>query len=146
VSILCLILNPILNQNPIKINRALISVFDKTGVVELAQSLTNRGVEILSTGGTAKHLQAAGLDVVQVKKVSQGRPHIVDAMKNGQIALVFNTTWGKQALKDSYSLRRAALMGQIPYFTTAAGARAAVSAITTLAKDDYDVMSLQDYG
>ena len=119
---------------------------DKQLMVPLAEQLLELGFTVVATGGTAKHLQAAGLDVEQVKKVSQGRPHIVDAMKNGQIALVFNTTWGKQALKDSYSLRRAALMGQIPYFTTAAGARAAVSAITTLAKDDYDVMSLQDYG
>lgn len=119
---------------------------DKQMMVPLAEHLIELGFEVVATGGTAKFLQDAGLDVQRVHKVSQGRPHIVDAMKNGQIALVFNTTWGKQALKDSYSLRRAALMGGIPYFTTAAGARAAVAAITALAKDDYDVMSLQDYG
>ncbi len=119
---------------------------DKKMMEPLAEQLLELGFTVVATGGTAKHLQAAGLDVAQVKKVSQGRPHIVDAMKNGQIALVFNTTWGKQALKDSYSLRRAALMGQIPYYTTSAGARAAVAAITALAQEDYDVMSLQGYG
>jgi len=119
---------------------------DKQIMVPLAEQLLKLGFKVVATGGTAKYLQAAGLDVEQVKKVSQGRPHIVDAMKNGKISLVFNTTWGKQALKDSYSLRRAALTAQIPYFTTAAGARAAVAAISALAKDNYDVMSLQDYG
>ena len=119
---------------------------DKQMMVPLAEELIALGFGVVATGGTAKFLQDAGLDVERVKKVSEGRPHIVDAMKNGQIALVFNTTWGKQALKDSASLRRAALMGQIPYFTTAAGGRAAVAALTALAKDDYEVMSLQDYG
>ena len=119
---------------------------DKQMMVPLAERLIELGFGVVATGGTAKFLQDAGLDVEPIKKVSQGRPHIVDAMKNGQIALVFNTTWGKQALKDSSSLRRAALMGGIPYFTTAAGARAAVAAITALANNDYDVMSLQNYG
>jgi carbamoyl-phosphate synthase large subunit len=66
-------------------------------------------------------------------------------MKNGEIALVFNTTSGKQSLKDSYSLRRTALTQKIPYFTTASAAKAAVSAISDLAVEDYDVKSLQDY-
>ncbi len=118
---------------------------DKKLMEPLAEQLLALGFALVATGGTAKHLQAIGLDVEHIKKVSQGRPHIVDAMKNGQISLVFNTTWGKQALKDSYSLRRAALMGQIPYFTTAAGARSAVAAIKALAKNNYEVMSLQDY-
>ncbi len=119
---------------------------DKQLMVSLAEQLIQMGFDVIATGGTAKHLQAAGLDVERIKKVSEGRPHIVDAMKNGQIALVFNTTWGKQAIKDSFSIRRAALTAGIPYFTTAAGAKAAVAAITALAKHDYDVMSLQDYG
>ncbi len=118
---------------------------DKQMMVPLAKQLLARGFNLVATGGTAKFLQNAGLDVARVKKVSEGRPHIVDSMKNGQIALVFNTTWGKQALKDSASLRRAALMASIPYFTTAAGASAAVAALTALSKEDYDVMSLQDY-
>ncbi|MCF6274328.1 MAG: carbamoyl-phosphate synthase large subunit, partial [Robiginitomaculum sp.] len=119
---------------------------DKPMIVPLTEELLALGFDVVATGGTAKFLQDAGLDVAKIKKVSQGSPNIVDAMKSDKIALVFNTTWGKQALKDSSSLRRAALMGGIPYFTTAAGARAAVAAITVLAKHDYDVMSLQDYG
>ncbi len=119
---------------------------DKHLMTALAQDLLELGFDVVATGGTAKYLQKAGAHVERVKKVSEGRPHIVDAMKNGQIALVFNTTWGKQALRDSYSIRRAALMGGIPYFTTASGASAAVQAIKALAKHDYDVMSLQDYG
>jgi carbamoyl-phosphate synthase large subunit len=118
---------------------------DKPGMVKLAQDLIRLGFSIVATGGTAKFLQSEGLDIEFVKKVHEGRPHIVDAMKNGEIALVFNTTWGKQSLKDSFSLRRNALTGNIPYFTTASGARAAVAAIADLAEADYDVMSLQDY-
>jgi len=102
---------------------------DKHLMIPLAQNLLKLGFDVVATGGTAKYLQEAGLNVEQVKKVSEGRPHIVDAMKNGQIALVFNTTWGKQALKDSFSIRRAALTAGIPYFTTASGASAAVQAI-----------------
>ncbi|MBL4854063.1 MAG: carbamoyl-phosphate synthase large subunit [Robiginitomaculum sp.] len=119
---------------------------DKPMMVPLAEELIQMGFDVIATGGTAKFLQDAGLDVERIKKVSEGRPHIVDAMKNGQIALVFNTTWGKQALKDSFSIRRAALTAGIPYFTTASGAKSAIAAITALAQDDYDVMSLQDYG
>jgi len=118
---------------------------DKPVMIPLAKDLLALGFDIVATGGTAKFLQAEGLDVKQIKKVHEGRPHVVDAMKNGEISLVFNTTWGKQSLKDSFSLRRSALTGQIPYFTTASGARAAVAAISDLAKADYDVMSLQDY-
>ena len=119
---------------------------DKDAMVLLAEGLIKLGFTVIATGGTAKFLQDKGLDVERVKKVSEGRPHIVDAIKNGKIALVFNTTWGKQSLKDSFSLRRAALTNKVPYFTTVSGSRAAVAALQDLAKADYDVMSLQDYG
>ena len=119
---------------------------DKDAMIPMAEGLIKLGFTVIATGGTAKFLQEKGLDVERVKKVSEGRPHIVDAIKNGQIALVFNTTWGKQSLKDSFSLRRAALTNKVPYFTTVSGSRAAVAAMTDLAKADYDVMSLQDYG
>jgi carbamoyl-phosphate synthase large subunit len=118
---------------------------DKPGMVRLAKDLLDLGFDVVATGGTAKYLQAEKLDVKAIKKVHEGRPHIVDAMKNGEIALVINTTWGKQSLKDSFSLRRTALTGKVPYFTTASGARAAVAAIRDLAASDYSVMSLQDY-
>ena len=83
------------------------------------------------------------MEVEYVRKVHEGRPHIVDQMKNGDIALVFNTTSGKQSLKDSFSLRRTALTQKIPYFTTAAAARATVESIKALDQGDYEVESLQ---
>jgi carbamoyl-phosphate synthase large subunit len=116
---------------------------DKPGVVTTAQNLINLGFKVIATSGTAKFLRQKGLDVTLVKKVSEGRPNIVDAMKNNEIALVFNTTWGKQSLKDSFSLRRAALENSVPYFTTAAGGRACVTALQELSQGEYQVQSLQ---
>ncbi len=112
-------------------------------MAELSKELITLGFKIMATGGTTKYLRAQGLEVDYVKKVHEGRPHIVDAMKNGEVHLVFNTTSGKQSLKDSFSLRRTALTQQIPYFTTAAAARASVEAIKELSKGDYEVESLQ---
>ena len=112
-------------------------------MAELARDLIAMGFSIIATGGTTKYLREQGLTVEYVRKVHEGRPHIVDAMKNGDIALVFNTTSGKQALKDSFSLRRTALDQKIPYFTTAAASRAAVAAIRSLSEGDYAVESLQ---
>ena len=112
-------------------------------MAELAKDLIDLGFTIVATGGTTKYLRAQGLEVEYVKKYHEGRPNIIDAMKNGDIALVFNTTSGKQSLKDSFSLRRTALTQKIPYFTTAAAAKACVEAIKDLAKGDYDVESLQ---
>jgi carbamoyl-phosphate synthase large subunit len=80
-----------------------------------------------------------------VRKVLEGRPHILDAMKNREIQLVFNTTEGAQSLQDSFSLRRSALMMKIPYFTTAAGALAAAQAIAAQAQGPLEVRSLQSY-
>ena len=114
-------------------------------MAELARTLIDLGFTIIATGGTTRYLREQGLEVEYVKKVHEGRPHIVDAMKNGDVQLVFNTTAGKQALQDSYSLRRTALTQKIPYFTTATAARAAVAAIVDLSKSDYAVRSLQDY-
>jgi len=115
----------------------------KPMMAELAKDLIEQGFSILATGGTTKYLRAQGLEVEYVKKFHEGRPNIIDAMKNGDVALVFNTTSGKQSLKDSFSLRRTALTQKIPYFTTAAAARASVEAIKELSKGDYDVESLQ---
>ncbi|PHR59361.1 MAG: carbamoyl phosphate synthase large subunit [Robiginitomaculum sp.] len=119
---------------------------DKEGMVPVARELIELGFTVIATGGTAKFLQDKNLDVASIKKVSEGRPHIVDEIKNGKIALMFNTTWGKQSLKDSFSLRRSALTAKVPYFTTASGARAALAAIRDLSNEDYDVISLQDAG
>ncbi len=115
----------------------------KPMMAELAKDLIEMGFTIIATGGTTKYLRSQGVEVEYVRKVHEGRPHIVDAMKNGDIALVFNTTSGKQSLKDSFSLRRTALTQKVPYFTTAAAAKACVAAIKSLSERDYDVESLQ---
>lgn len=130
-----------------KSGKIFISVKDehKDLMADLSMRLIDMGFTIIATGGTCKYLRKRGIETEYVKKVHEGRPHIVDAIKNGEIAAVFNTTAGKQALQDSYSLRRAALTGKVPYFTTAAAAKASVLAISELARGDYSVKSLQDY-
>jgi carbamoyl-phosphate synthase large subunit len=99
----------------------------------------------MATGGTATYLAGQGLPVEHVKKVLEGRPHIVDAMKNGEVQLVFNTTEGRQSLADSFELRRTALMMKTPYYTTAAGALAAAQAIVATVEDSLEVRPLQSY-
>jgi carbamoyl-phosphate synthase large subunit len=99
----------------------------------------------MATAGTATYLAAQGLPVQRVNKVAEGRPHIVDAMKNGEVHLMFNTVEGAQAYSDSFALREAALLGGIPYYTTVAGARAAVEAIAALAAGELEVAPLQSY-
>jgi carbamoyl-phosphate synthase large subunit len=86
-----------------------------------------------------------GLAVEPIKKVREGRPHIVDAMKSGEVQLVFNTTEDAKAIADSFELRRTALTNSVPYSTTVAGARAAVKAIEALKRDDLAVAPLQSY-
>ncbi len=100
---------------------------------------------VLATGGTAQHLRDEGLEVELVKKVLEGRPHVVDAMKNGDVQLVFNTTEGRQSLEDSFSIRRTALMMKIPYFTTTSGAHAAAQAVAAMAEGRLEVRALQNY-
>jgi carbamoyl-phosphate synthase large subunit len=118
---------------------------DKPFIREAVAGLIALGFKIIATGGTATYLTEQGLAVTPVKKVLEGRPNIVDAMKNGEVQLVFNTTDGKQALQDSFSLRRTALMMKIPYYTTAAGALAASQAIGAIKAGELDVKALQAY-
>ncbi|MFT4911876.1 MAG: carbamoyl-phosphate synthase large subunit [Brevundimonas sp.] len=118
---------------------------DKPFIIEAVKTLIAEGFSILATGGTHTYLVEQGLEVGHVKKVLEGRPHIVDAMKNGEVQLVFNTTEGKQSLQDSFSLRRTALMMKIPYYTTAAGALAAAQAIGAIKAGELDVRPIQDY-
>ena len=118
---------------------------DKAWIVEPARLLAGRGFRIVATGGTARHLAAHGVEAEFVKKVLEGRPNIVDAMKNGEIQLVFNTTEGKQSLADSFALRRTALLMKIPYYTTTAGALAAAQAVGALADGSLEVRALQSY-
>ncbi len=118
---------------------------DKAQIVNASRRLLEMGFKIIATGGTADYLQAQNLDVSRVNKVLEGRPHIVDALKNGEVQLVFNTTEGAQSIKDSRSIRTTALAQKIPCITTAAGARAAVRAIEAMRAGDLEVMPLQAY-
>ena len=104
---------------------------DKRATVGVAQDLARLGYEIVATRGTARALNREGVRCASVNKVLEGRPHIVDMLKNGGIDMIVNTTEGKQAIADSYAIRRTALQYGIPYFTTVAGARALVEAIRT---------------
>jgi carbamoyl-phosphate synthase large subunit len=118
---------------------------DKPAIVEPTRRLAAMGFRIIATRGTAQLLREAGIAVDVVNKVLEGRPHIVDAMKNGDVQLVFNTTEGSQAMSDSFSLRQNALMSGIPYYTTVAGARASVEAIAALRDGALEVSPLQSY-
>jgi len=118
---------------------------DKKALVEPCKELLEMGFTLVATGGTAQALADQGLLVARINKVSDGRPHIVDLMLSGGVQLVFNTTEGAQAIADSFSLRRTALTNNIPYYTTVAGARAAVQAIAALKSGGLEVATLQSY-
>ncbi len=118
---------------------------DKAGILEAARDVVGLGFRIIATGGTADFLVGAGVAADRVNKVSDGRPHIVDVMKDGGVHLVFNTLDGAQSTTDSFSLRRAALMNKIPYYTTIAGARAAVQGIAAVKAGPLDVAPLQSF-
>ncbi|HZB91105.1 MAG TPA: carbamoyl-phosphate synthase large subunit, partial [Stellaceae bacterium] len=118
---------------------------DKPAMVEPCRRLVEMGFALIATSGTAALLRQKGLPVEVINKVLEGRPHIVDRMLSGGVQLVFNTTEGTQAIADSFSLRRTALTNNIPYYTTVAGARAAVQAIAALKAGSLEVASLQSY-
>ena len=120
---------------------------DKPMAAVIAQELLTVGFKVVCTRGTGEYLQLQGLPVEIVHKVHEGRPHIVDMMKDGKIQLVFNTTDGAQAITDSASIRKTALFGKIPYATTMAGARAMAQAIATIIQtpDGLGVAPLQSY-
>jgi carbamoyl-phosphate synthase large subunit len=118
---------------------------DKPAAAQVARRLAEEGFHIIATRGTAAFLEKEGLAVQVIKKVQDGRPHVVDAIVNGDTALLINTTLGNKSIADSYHIRRAALEYKVPYFTTMAGARAAVSAIRSLRRSELGVKSLQEY-
>jgi len=118
---------------------------DKPRVLETVKLLSGLGFRIHATGGTSRYLESEGVQAQRINKVSEGRPHVVDAIKNGGIQLVLNTTEGAQALADSRSLRRAALLHKVPYYTTLAGAIAASEGIKAYLAGDLEVRALQDY-
>jgi carbamoyl-phosphate synthase large subunit len=130
-----------------KSGRVFISVKerDKPVMVPIARRLIDLGFAIVATERTQAHFLGAGIEASRINKVLEGQPHIVDAMIDGEIQLVINTTEGAQAIADSFSLRRTALTNSIPYYTTVAGARAAVTAIEALRRGPLEVAPLQSY-
>jgi carbamoyl-phosphate synthase large subunit len=118
---------------------------DKPVVLPAVRQLAALGFVITATDGTARYLEGEGVTVERVNKVAQGRPHIVDRVVDGDIALIFNTTEGWQSLKDSESIRRSALMNKVPQFTTASASVAAAQAIAALRNSDLEVRPLQSY-
>jgi carbamoyl-phosphate synthase large subunit len=115
---------------------------DKPGAVQLARQLIERGFEIIATEGTAKSLEEAGVACRRALKVREGRPHIVDMIKNDEIDLIVNTTEGKQAVRESRSIRREAVARKVTYYTTMPGARATLNALDHL--EEVEVNCLQD--
>ena len=108
---------------------------DKDATIDIGRSFIDAGFELVATRGTADALAKAGLDVVAVNKVAEGRPHIVDMIKNGEIAMIINTVGDtRSSIQDSYSIRRTALQGRVTYYTTLAGARAASSGIRKISE------------
>jgi carbamoyl-phosphate synthase large subunit len=118
---------------------------DKAIILPAVRDIIALGFRVVATGGTARYLIEQGLAVETVNKVAQGRPHIVDLIKDGAIALIFNTTEGWQSLKDSESIRRSALMSKVSIYTTASASVAAVQAIRVLKHEQLEVRPLQDY-
>lgn len=114
-------------------------------MLDIARRLSDTGFDIMATGGTSEFLNKNGIFSRTVNKVKQGRPHIVDHLKNGEVQLVINTTFGKKEIAQSYSIRRTALVNNVPYFTTLAGAIAGVGAIEALVRIGLDVKALQSY-
>ena len=118
---------------------------DKAVILPGAKRLVELGFKVIATGGTAKYLAEMGVTVERVNKVAEGRPHIVDKIIDGNVALVVNTTEGWQSLKDSQSIRQAALHSKVPYYTTAAASLAVVEAIEALRSTKLEVCPLQAY-
>ncbi|HEY1541983.1 MAG TPA: carbamoyl phosphate synthase large subunit, partial [Xanthobacteraceae bacterium] len=118
---------------------------DKPRIVAAARLLSDLGFKIVATSGTLRYLAEKGVPAHKINKVAEGRPHVVDAIKNGDIQLVFNTTEGATALADSRSLRRAALLHKVPYYTTLSGAVAAAQGIKAYLGGDLEVRALQSY-
>ncbi len=119
---------------------------DKQAIIPIARQLIELGFDLIATSGTAHDLKAAGVPVKRINKVYEGQPHIVDAIINGKVQMMINTTAeGAQVLADSFSLRRTALMQGIPNYTTIPGARAAIEAISALQTGSLEVAPLQSY-
>jgi carbamoyl-phosphate synthase large subunit len=118
---------------------------DKARILPAIRMLAALGFKTMATSGTQRYLAEQGVQAAKINKVLEGRPHIVDAIKNGGVQLVFNTTEGSAALADSRSLRHAALLHKVPYYTTLSGAVAAAQGIKAYLGGDLEVRTLQSY-
>ncbi len=118
---------------------------DKDAVIPVAKELRDLGFELLATRGTAQRLEEAGIECRRVNKISQGRPHILDMLQDGEVQWIINTSSGSRTTEDSYSIRRAALDYHIPYSTTITGAYSMARAIATLVTEDVGVMTVQEF-
>jgi carbamoyl-phosphate synthase large subunit len=118
---------------------------DKKGVLPSIRKLVELGFSIKATGGTHSYLESKGVPSVKINKVLEGRPHVVDSMKNGEIQLVLNTTETRSSESDSKSIRQTAVMQKIPYYTTLPGIISATKAIAAQRADAIEVRPLQDY-
>ncbi|TAL22365.1 MAG: carbamoyl phosphate synthase large subunit, partial [Nitrospirae bacterium] len=118
---------------------------DKEGICDVVRQLHNMGFDVVATRGTADHLKNKGIEVEVVNKVKEGRPHIVDLIKNKEVNFIINTVSDAEAQRDSFSIRRSALQYKVPYTTTVSGARAVVNAIEMLLKKDMGIKSIQEY-
>jgi carbamoyl-phosphate synthase large subunit len=118
---------------------------DKESVIPIAAALVETGLTLTATRGTAARLEAEGIPVESVHKVSEGRPNIVDRIKNGEIALIINTPLGRESYEDEQILRRSAYACGVPTITTLSGAAATVAGIRALQREDFAVRALQDY-
>jgi hypothetical protein len=114
-------------------------------ILPAVKLLASLGFKTIATSGTQRYLAEQGVETAKINKVLEGRPHIVDAIKNGGVQLVFNTTEGAAALADSRSLRNAALLHKVPYYTTLSGAVAAAQGIKAYLAGDLEVRALQSY-
>ena len=118
---------------------------DKPPSVPIVKKLLKLGIAVIATKGTAQYLKDHGLEVEVINKVAEGRPHIVDLIKNREIDFVINTVSGAQAQKDSFSIRESALQYKIPFTTTISGATAAVNAIEMFKKKKMNIKPIQEY-
>jgi carbamoyl-phosphate synthase large subunit len=118
---------------------------DKPRVLPAINELVELGFRIVATGGTQRYLDRNGVPAAKINKVLEGRPHVVDSIKNGEIQLVLNTTDGKSSESDSKSLRQAALLQKVPYYTTLPGILAVTKAIAAQRAGALDVRPIQDY-
>lgn len=118
---------------------------DKPGLVPVARKFSEMGFQLIATTGTARFLREHSIPVENVFKLREGRPNVVDHIKNGKIQLIINTSLGKQTSSDSYEIRRTTLVYNVPYTTTIAGARALAEAVSALQDGDWDVKTIQEY-